>query len=171
MPFVGPVTLLGRVIRRLNGIGFTRAAGNLAFTSLLGLVPLVTVAFAFVAQFPVFQDFLRVLENYLLRYTLPETASQLVSTFVVGMAAEAAKLLGVWILFVIVTAALVVDSVESEINAIFRIVRKRPILRFSAAERKARYVELRRPSVSAGISSEPSRRLHKRKARALSSTQ
>jgi membrane protein len=70
-----------------------------------------------------------VLENYLLRYTLPETASQLVRTYVVGMAAEAAKLQGVWILFVIVTAALVVDSVESEINAIWRTDRKRPILR------------------------------------------
>ena len=127
--FVGPVTLIGRVIRRLNGIGWTRAAGNLAFTSLLGLVPLVTVAFAFVAQFPVFQDFLRVLENYLLRYTLPETASQLVRTYIVGMATDAAKLQGVWILFVIVTAALVVDSVESEINAIWRIDRKRPIMR------------------------------------------
>ncbi|MCC6193320.1 MAG: YihY family inner membrane protein [Burkholderiales bacterium] len=129
MAFVGPVTLLGRVIRRLRGIGWTRAAGNLAFTSLLGLVPLVTVAFAFVAQFPVFQDFVRLLENYLLRYTLPETAAELVRTYVVGMAEEAAKLRGVWILFVIVTAALVVDAVESEINAIWRIDRKRPILR------------------------------------------
>jgi membrane protein len=117
------------VLRRLSGIGWTRAAGNLAFTSLLGLVPLVTVAFAFVAQFPVFQDFLRALENYLLRYTLPETASALVQKYVVGMAAEAAELQGVWMLFVIVTAALVVDSVESEINAIWRIDRKRPLLR------------------------------------------
>jgi membrane protein len=127
--FVGPFTLVSRVIRRLNGIGWTRAAGNLAFTTLLGLVPLVTVAFAFVAQFPVFQDFLRVLETFLLRYTLPETASNLVRTYVVGLASEAANLKGVWILFVIVTAALVVDSVESEINAIYRIDRKRPILR------------------------------------------
>jgi membrane protein len=129
LAFVGPFTLVGRVIRRLDGIGWTRAAGSLAFTSLLGLVPLATVAFAFVAQFPVFQDFLRVLENYLLRYTLPETASALVRTYVVGLASQAAELQGVWILFVIVTAALVVDSVESEINAIWRIDRKRPILR------------------------------------------
>ena len=126
MAFVGPITLVCRVIRRLSSVGWTRAAGSLAFTTLLGLVPLATVAFAFVAQFPVFQDFLRVLENYLLRYTLPETASALVQTYVVGLATEAASLKGVWILFVIVTAALVVDSVESEINAIWRIRRKRP---------------------------------------------
>src|SRR5262245_31649986 len=103
-------------MRRLNAIGWTRAAGSLAFTTLLGIVPLATVAFAFVAQFPIFQDFLRVLENYLLRYTLPETASALVRTYIVGLASEAASLKGVWIFAVIVTAALVVDSVESEIN-------------------------------------------------------
>jgi len=127
--FVGPFTLLRRVIRRLGGVGWTRAAGSLAFTTILGIVPLATVAFVFVAQFPIFQDFLRVLENYLLRYTLPETASTLVRTYVVGLASEAASLKGMWILFVIVTAVLVVDSVESEINEIWRINKKRPILR------------------------------------------
>ena len=50
-------------------------------------------------------------------------------TYVLGLAKEAASLKGVWILFVIVTAALVVDSVETEINAIWRITRKRPIMR------------------------------------------
>jgi membrane protein len=129
MAFVGPLTLLRRVIRRLSNVGWTRAAGSLAFTSLLGLVPLATVAFAFVAQFPVFQDFLRVLENYLLRYTLPETASVLVRTYVVGLAQQAASLKGVWIFFVVVTAVLVVDSVETEINEIWRIQQRRPILR------------------------------------------
>lgn len=129
MAFVGPFTLLRRVIRRLNGVGWSRSAGGLAFTTLLGIVPLATVAFAFVAQFPIFQDFLRALENFLLRYMLPSTASGFVQKFVVGPASEAAELKGVWIFFVIVTAALVVDSVESEINEIWRINRKRPILR------------------------------------------
>ena len=129
MPFVGPITLVRRVSRRLNGVGWTRAAGSLAFTTLLGIVPLATVAFAFVAQFPVFQDFLRVLENYLLRYTLPDTAATLVRTYVVGLAQQAASLKGLWILFVLVTAALVVDSVETEINEIWRIGKRRPFVR------------------------------------------
>ena len=129
MAFVGPITLVRRVAARLNSVGWTRAAGSLAFTTLLGIVPLATVAFAVVAQFPVFQDFLRVLENYLLRYTLPETASRLVQTYVVGLATEAASFKGLWIVFVVVTAALVVDTVESEINAIWGIRRKRPIMR------------------------------------------
>ena len=129
MAFVGPFTLVTRVIARLNSIGWTRAAGNLAFTTLLGLVPIATLAFALVAQFPVFQDFIRVLENYLIRYMLPQDASAIVQKYVVGLATEAANLKGLWILFVVVTAVLVVDTVESEINAIWDIRRKRPLLR------------------------------------------
>jgi membrane protein len=129
MSFVGPITLVRRVIRRLNGVGWTRSAGGLAFTTILGIVPLATVAFAFAAQFPVFEDFLRVLENFLLRYMLPDTAATVVRTYVVGLAQQAASVRGFWIFFVIVTAALVVDSVETEINEIWGIKKRRPILR------------------------------------------
>jgi len=90
---------------------------------------MVTVAFAVVAQFPVFQEFVRALEGYLLRYMLPETASALVRTYIVGMATEASSIKGIGILFLMITAVLVVDLVEAEINAIWRIERKRPILR------------------------------------------
>lgn len=129
MAFVGPITLVRRVIRRLNAVGWTRSAGGLAFTTILGIVPLATVAFAFVAQFPVFEDFLRVLENFLLRYMLPDTAATVARTYVVGLAEQAASVKGLWIVFVIVTAALVVDSVETEINEIWGIKKRRPILR------------------------------------------
>lgn len=129
MAFVGPITLVRRVIRRLNGVGWTRSAGGLAFTTILGIVPLATVAFAFVAQFPVFEDFLRVLENFLLRYMLPDTAATVARTYVVGLAEQAASVKGFWIFFVVVTAALVVDSVETEINEIWGIKKRRPILR------------------------------------------
>jgi membrane protein len=110
---VGPLTLLRRVVNRLDAIGWVRAAGSLAFTTILGIVPLATVALAFVAQFPMFQDFLQVLERFLLRYMLPQSASALVNDYILGMAAEAAELKGVWILFVMVTAILVVHAIES----------------------------------------------------------
>jgi membrane protein len=129
LAFVGPITLVSRVLARLNGIGWTRAAGGLAFATVLGLVPIATVAFTVVAQFPVFQDFIRVLENYLLRYMLPSEASAIVQKYVVTMATGAAQLRGFWIVFVIITAVLMVDSVESEINEIWGIRRKRPIVR------------------------------------------
>ena len=125
----GPITFVRSVRVRLRSIGWARSAGSLSFTTLLGLVPLATVAFAFVAQFPVFQDFLRVLESFLLRYMLPESASAVVHRYVLGLASEAASVKGLSIMFVIITATLVVAAVEDEINVIWGIRRKRPLYR------------------------------------------
>ena len=54
MAFVGPLTLDASrpPSPRTSSAGRSAAAAALRFTSLLGLVPLATVAFAFVAQFP-----------------------------------------------------------------------------------------------------------------------
>lgn len=126
---VGPITFIRRVAGRLSNVGWARASGSLAFTTLLGLVPLVTVAFAFVAQFPLFQDFLRVLETFLLRYMLPESASEIVHRYVLGLATEAAAVKGIGIVFVVITATLVVAMVEDEINVIWGIRQSRPLFR------------------------------------------
>ncbi len=123
---IGPITFIRSVRGCLRNVGWARAAGSLSFTTLLGLVPLATVAFAFVAQFPVFQDFLRVLESFLLRYMLPQSASDVVHRYVLGLASEAAAVKGIWILFVIITTTLLVATVEDEINVIWGIRQKRP---------------------------------------------
>ena len=126
---MGPVRFVRRVADRLNSIGWMRAAGNLSFVTLLGLVPLATVAFAFVARFPLFQEFLQILETFLLRHLLPASASALVRQYVVVLAEEAASITGLSIVFVAITATLVVDNVESEINELWGIRQKRPIAR------------------------------------------
>ncbi len=126
---LGPVRFFRRTVTRLNSVGWFRAAGSLSFVTLLGLVPLATVAFAFVAQFPIFQDFLQVLERFLLRHLLPESASAVVHEYVVVLAADAANVVGRSIVFVAVTAALAIDTIESEINEIWGVRKKRPLAR------------------------------------------
>ena len=126
---MGPVRFFRRTVTRLNSVGWFRAAGSLSFVTLLGLVPLATVAFAFVAQFPIFQDFLQVLERFLLRHLLPASASAVVHEYVVVLAADAANVVGRSIVFVAVTAALAIDTIESEINEIWGVRKKRPIAR------------------------------------------
>jgi membrane protein len=126
---LGPVRFFRRTVSRLNSVGWFRAAGSLSFVTLLGLVPLATVAFAFVANFPVFQDFLRVLEAFLLRHLLPASASTIVHEYVVVLAEDAANVVGRSIVFVAVTAALAIDTIESEINEIWGVRKKRPLAR------------------------------------------
>jgi membrane protein len=124
---LGPLSFVRSAVARVNSIGWFRAAGSLSFVTLLGLVPLTTVAFAFVARIPVFQDFLNVLETFLLRHLLPASAAAIVHEYVVVLAEGAASVVGPSIIFVAITGVLVVDTIESEINEIWGIQRKRPI--------------------------------------------
>lgn len=112
------VSFLRRLRRRLTGIGLFGTAASLAFTTLLGLVPLFTVAFAYVSRFPLFERSQEALEALLLRFFLPSSGIG-VREYLNEFVAKSAELKGVSIVFVVVTAVLLVAQVESEINTIW----------------------------------------------------
>jgi membrane protein len=117
------------VARGVRDLDLSRTAAALAFTTLLALVPLVSVAIATVARFPVFDAWLDALEKFLLRYMLPSSASTLVHTYVLGFAVHAAEVRGLSLAFVAVTGVLLFAMVEREINLIFRVRRGRSVLK------------------------------------------
>ena len=123
------ITFVRNVVTRTQNTGLARTAGSLAFTTILGLVPIATVALAFVARFPVFQQWLDALEVFLLKYTLPGSANEVVHQYVREFTEKAARLTGVSIAFVGITAVLVIATIEREINAIWGIRRGRPLAR------------------------------------------
>ena len=118
-----------RVAVRTRKIGLARAAGSLAFTTLLGLVPLATVTLEFVARFPVFQQWLDALEVFLLKHMLPESADAVVHTHIREFTEKAAGLTGVSIVFIAVTATMLIATAEREINALWGIAHSRPFAR------------------------------------------
>lgn len=130
-----PATVTGlmafarRAAVRTRQIGLARAAGSLAFTTLLGLVPLATVALEFVARFPVFEQWLNALETFLLKHMLPESANAVVHTHIREFTEKAAGLTGVSIVFIVVTATMLIATAEREINALWGISRRRSIAR------------------------------------------
>jgi membrane protein len=124
-----PLRFVVRAAARLRDIDLARTASSLSFTTLLAIVPLVTVAFAFVARFPIFEDWLKSLEQFLLRHLLPFSAAAQVRAHIVAFAEQAAQLTGVSILVIAISAALAVATVEREINAIWGIRRGRSLPR------------------------------------------
>jgi membrane protein len=120
-----PFRFVARVVARLRDIDLARTASSLSFTTLLAIVPLVTVAFAFVARFPIFEDWLKALEQFLLRHLLPFSAAAEIRAHIVGFADQAAQLTGISIVAIALSAALAVATVEREINAIWGIRRGR----------------------------------------------
>jgi len=115
---------LRRLFRRLMGVDIARTAGSLSFTTLFGLVPLFTVAFTYVARFPIFVRSQDALESLLLRYFLPGSGTT-VRHYIQEFTANSAQLKGIGTVFVVVTAVLLVVQVDQEINAIWGAGRER----------------------------------------------
>lgn len=124
------ISFLRRLLRRVIGVGIARTAASLAFTTLLGLVPLLTVAFAYVARFPLFERSQDALESFLLRYFLPGSGA-VVRQYLAEFVAKSAELKGVGTFFVILTVVLLVIQVDHEINTIWGAREPRSLARRS----------------------------------------
>ena len=122
------VFFLRRLARRLTGVGLARTAASLSYTTLLGLVPLFTVAFAYVARFPMFERSQAALESFLLRYFLPGSGT-VVRQYLAEFTTKSAQLTGIGTAFVILTAVLLVVEVDREINAIWGTREPRSVAR------------------------------------------
>lgn len=122
------IEFIARVVRRLRAVQVDRMAGNLTFTTLLGLVPLFTVAFAYASRLPGFERSMDALEPLLLRFLLPGSSGT-VRHYLSEFTARAADLQGIAIAFVIYTALSLVAEVEREINAMWGIFTTRSLMR------------------------------------------
>jgi membrane protein len=123
------IAFLQGVASRLKGIRLNATASSLAFTTLLALVPLATVAFAVVSQFPAFEQGLATLEEWLVRGLMPGTGTSVVRDSIRQFAEQAARLAPLTVAFLAVTATMLVATIDTEINAIFGVRRTRPLVR------------------------------------------
>jgi membrane protein len=117
-----------RVVRRLHATRFARIAAALSFTTLLGVVPLFTVAFAYVAPYSMFERWQEALEPVLLKFLLPGSSAS-ARQYLAEFTAKTASLKGIGTTIVVLTAVLLIAQVEREINAIWGIYEARSLPR------------------------------------------
>jgi membrane protein len=122
------VAFIARLLYRLRDAGIARTAASLAFTTLLGLVPVFTVAFTYVARYLPFEQSLDALEPFLLRFLLPGSGT-VVRQYLAIFMQKASELTGINTAFVALTALLLVAQVEREFNVIWRVKHRRPLSR------------------------------------------
>jgi membrane protein len=115
------------VARRVNDDHCMQIAGSLTFTTLLGLVPLVTVALTVISAFPLFHDMNRALQQFVVQNMVPESA-EAIATYTEQFRANAAKLTALGLAFLIATAVMLMLTIEHAFNQIWRVTRPRPIL-------------------------------------------
>jgi membrane protein len=104
----------------------TQAAGSLTFTTLLSIVPLLTVALALSTAFPVFDRVMEGLQDWVIDNFLPEAGlDEMVEQL--GLFTEGAgKLTTIGLGLLGVLSIMLMLTIDDVINRIFRVARKRP---------------------------------------------
>jgi membrane protein len=106
----------------------TQTAGALTYTSLLSLVPLITVALALSTAFPVFDQAVGSLQDYVLENVLPEAEGlSALADQVNSFTARAGRLTALGIAGLALTGLLMMMTIDESLNRIFRVRQRRPL--------------------------------------------
>jgi membrane protein len=103
-------------------------SASLTFTTLLSLVPLITIALTLFSAFPVFADFSSHIKTFFLSNLMPETGGRMITRYMEQFAESAAKLTTVGIVFLATTAMLMMVTIDNAFNAIWRVRTQRNII-------------------------------------------
>ncbi len=103
----------------------TTLAGNLAYVSLLSLVPLVAVIFALFSAFPMFAEVSLQLRHFVFANFIPATGD-VIQNYIEQFVANSSKMTAVGACGLIVTALLLMYSIDSALNTIWRSKKVRP---------------------------------------------
>lgn len=120
-------TVLAYAARRfVRDKGFVSASA-LTYTTLLALVPLLTVIFAIFTAFPAYKKLRQQAETLLFQSLVPQVGDQ-IQAYAGTFVAKAGALTGFGVIGLTITAILLFFSIEGALNAIWRAVEPRPLL-------------------------------------------
>ena len=110
---------------REDRLGLT--ASSLTFTTLIALVPLVTVMLAVFSAFPMFSRFQGALEKYFLQSLVPDGIAKPVLAALTQFATKATGLGSLGLVVLVLTALALMLTIDRALNAIWRVRRPRSI--------------------------------------------
>jgi membrane protein len=103
-----------------------QTAGALTFTTLIAVVPLLTVALAVVTAFPIFDQFQTVLQRWLLESLIPESISRQVLGYLTLFTTKASRLGSFGFIALMVSALALMLTIDRSLNMIWRVRQQRP---------------------------------------------
>jgi len=116
------------VVRRFFDDRCPQVAASLTYTTLLALVPLITVAVTLFAAFPVFTNLMAQVKIFMLTNLVPEIAGKIITVYMVQFSEKAAKLSMIGAAFLVVTSLLLMQTIDRAFNTIWRVRQQRRIL-------------------------------------------
>jgi membrane protein len=110
---------------REDRLGLT--ASSLTFTTLIALVPLLTVALAVFTAFPMFAKFQDVLQKWLIASLVPDNIARQVLGYLSQFAGKASKLGTVGLAALLGSALALILTIDRTLNSIWRVRKARPL--------------------------------------------
>ncbi len=120
--------VLAFALHRAREVKVAQVAGGLTFTTTLSIVPLLAVALSVFAVFPLFAEYRLALEHRMLQGLLPPQLSSTVLRYLHDFTANAAGLTAYGLLFLVVTALLMIHTVDRVLNDIWKVQARRSVL-------------------------------------------
>lgn len=102
-----------------------QTAGSLTYTTLLSLVPMVTVVLSVMRQFSPFAKLGNDMRSFLLQNLLPERAGKMIATYALQFSQKASSLTLVGTVFLVVTAIMLFQTIDHTLNGIWNVRRPR----------------------------------------------
>jgi membrane protein len=122
-------SLASRTFRRGREQRLPQAAGGLAFTTVLSMVPLLAVSFALFARIPALRPTGEAIREHLLRGLLPADITRTVLKYLAQFTGNAGGLTLVGFAALLVSSLALLLSVENTFNRIWLVKKPRPVLR------------------------------------------
>ena len=121
------LTTLRALRRRFREDRLAVTAGSLTFTTLIALVPLLTVMLAVFTAFPMFSGFEASLNKYFLQHLVPDNIARPVLMSLTMFAAKARRIGAVGVLLLAVTALALALTIDRTLNDLWRVRKPRPL--------------------------------------------
>ncbi|KAF1041549.1 MAG: hypothetical protein GAK35_03238 [Herbaspirillum frisingense] len=115
-------------VRRLGEDRLPQVAGSLTFTTILSLVPMLTIALALFTAFPLFSTFRASLEAYFVENLMPKGVANTILGYLNQFASKSARISAVGGVALILTSVLTMSTIESVFNQIWRVKKSRPLV-------------------------------------------
>jgi membrane protein len=115
-------------IRRLNEEHLPQVAGSLTFTTVLALVPVLTIALAIFTAFPLFNTFRSSLEAYFVESLMPASVANTILDYLNQFARQAKRLSAVGAILLVVTAVAMIAMIDRTFHQIWRVKTRRPLM-------------------------------------------
>jgi len=104
-----------------------QVAGSLTFTTVLSIVPLITVAFAIFTAFPIFSSFRDALQGFLADRLMPPSVNAQIFDYLNEFTSKAKALTTAGMTVLIATSIITMMTIESALNVIWRVRKPRPL--------------------------------------------